>query len=113
VTELVPFRGFFPAEPYHQDYYSNHPFDPYSLVYITPKFDVFRKMMMKGKSAVRVGVRPGVTPAKRPQRASETKEAAETVATDQNRRVPEGRGDGHTGDGADKEESRRGGPSAP
>jgi peptide-methionine (S)-S-oxide reductase len=61
VTELVPFRGFFPAEPYHQDYYANHPFDPYSIVYIAPKFDVFRKMS-KGTAPVRKGarsVRPG------------------------------------------------------
>jgi peptide-methionine (S)-S-oxide reductase len=89
VTELVPFRGFYPAEPYHQDYYSNHPFDPYSMVYIAPKFDVFRKMMMKGKSTVKVGGRPGTTPGKDPRRAAEPKEAAETVANDQNRPVPE------------------------
>jgi peptide-methionine (S)-S-oxide reductase len=46
VTQLVPFQGFFPAEAYHQDYYLNHAADPYSLVYIAPKFDVFRKMGM-------------------------------------------------------------------
>jgi peptide-methionine (S)-S-oxide reductase len=46
VTQLVPFQGFFPAEAYHQDYYFNHAADPYSLVYIAPKFDVFRKMGM-------------------------------------------------------------------
>jgi len=46
VTELVPFTGFYPAEAYHQDYYFNHPFDPYSMVYIAPKFDVYRKMGM-------------------------------------------------------------------
>jgi peptide-methionine (S)-S-oxide reductase len=44
VTQLVPFQGFFPAEAYHQDYYLHHAADPYSLVYIAPKFDVFRKM---------------------------------------------------------------------
>jgi peptide-methionine (S)-S-oxide reductase len=46
VTQLVQFQGFFPAEAYHQDYFLNHPADPYSLVYIAPKFDVFRKMGM-------------------------------------------------------------------
>jgi peptide-methionine (S)-S-oxide reductase len=46
VTQLVPFQGFYPAEAYHQDYYVNHAADPYSLVYIAPKFDVFRKMGM-------------------------------------------------------------------
>jgi peptide-methionine (S)-S-oxide reductase len=50
VTELVPFTGFYPAEPYHQDYYFHHPFDPYSMVYIAPKFDVFRKMGMLARS---------------------------------------------------------------
>jgi peptide-methionine (S)-S-oxide reductase len=44
VTQVVPFQVFFPAEAYHQNYYNNHPFDPYSMVYIAPKFDVFRKM---------------------------------------------------------------------
>jgi peptide-methionine (S)-S-oxide reductase len=47
VTQLVPFRAFFPAEPYHQDYYANHPFDPYSMVYIAPKFDYLRKVKWK------------------------------------------------------------------
>ena len=41
VTELVPFVAFYPAEPYHQDYYRNHPFEEYSLAYIVPKL---RKM---------------------------------------------------------------------
>jgi peptide-methionine (S)-S-oxide reductase len=44
VTQLVPFQGFYPAEAYHQNYYNNHPLDPYSMVYIAPKFDVFRKI---------------------------------------------------------------------
>lgn len=45
VTQAVPFQVFFPAEAYHQNYYNNHPADPYSLIYIEPKFDVFRKML--------------------------------------------------------------------
>ena len=49
VTELVPFTTFFPAEAYHQNYYNNHPLDPYSMVYIAPKFDVFRKMAKGAK----------------------------------------------------------------
>jgi peptide-methionine (S)-S-oxide reductase len=37
VTELVPFVAFFPAEPYHQDYFNNHPYEDYSQTYIVPK----------------------------------------------------------------------------
>ena len=44
VTQLVPFVAFFPAEAYHQDYYQRHPLEPYSIVYIEPKFDVLWKM---------------------------------------------------------------------
>ncbi|MGE3819479.1 MAG: peptide-methionine (S)-S-oxide reductase MsrA [Isosphaeraceae bacterium] len=44
VTQLEPFQSFFAAEPYHQNYYRNHPNVPYSQTYITPKL---RKL--KGK----------------------------------------------------------------
>jgi peptide-methionine (S)-S-oxide reductase len=37
VTQLVPFRAFFPAEAYHQDYATNHPADAYTQAYIVPK----------------------------------------------------------------------------
>lgn len=37
VTELVPYVAFYPAEPYHQDYFRHHPYDDYSLAYIVPK----------------------------------------------------------------------------
>jgi peptide-methionine (S)-S-oxide reductase len=63
VTQLEPYRGFFPAEAYHQNYYNNHPFDPYSLVYIAPKFDVFRKM---AKAARKPAAKPEAPAAKTP-----------------------------------------------
>lgn len=43
VTEIVPFRNFFPAETYHQEYYRNNPYQPYCRVVIDPKIRKFRK----------------------------------------------------------------------
>ncbi len=37
VTELIPFRAFFTAEAYHQDYFRNQRDSDYSLGYIVPK----------------------------------------------------------------------------
>lgn len=43
VTEIAPFRSFYPAEAYHQDYYRNNPYQPYCRVVIDPKVRKFRK----------------------------------------------------------------------
>jgi peptide-methionine (S)-S-oxide reductase len=43
VTELVPFKKFFPAEDYHQEYYVNNRFQPYCQFVINPKVAKFRK----------------------------------------------------------------------
>lgn len=43
VTEIVPFRNFYPAETYHQDYYRNNPYQSYCRVVIDPKIRKFRK----------------------------------------------------------------------
>jgi peptide-methionine (S)-S-oxide reductase len=37
VTELSPLEAFYPAEPEHQDYFSNNPANPYCAVVIHPK----------------------------------------------------------------------------
>jgi peptide-methionine (S)-S-oxide reductase len=37
VTQLVPLRGFSPAEAYHQHYYDRHPDDPYIVINDVPK----------------------------------------------------------------------------
>jgi peptide-methionine (S)-S-oxide reductase len=42
-TQLVPFNAFFPAEPYHQDYFINHPDNEYSSFYIIPKLIKLQK----------------------------------------------------------------------
>lgn len=44
VTELVPMTAFFPAEPYHQDYYRHHRDSDYSQIYIVPKI---KKLKLK------------------------------------------------------------------
>ena len=37
VTQVVPLKGFFPAEAYHQDYATRHPHNPYILINDAPK----------------------------------------------------------------------------
>lgn len=43
VTELEPLETFYPAESYHQDYYRNHPDQPYCRVIIDPKVAKLRQ----------------------------------------------------------------------
>jgi peptide-methionine (S)-S-oxide reductase len=37
VTEITPFKNFYPAEDYHKNYYENHKDDPYCNFVINPK----------------------------------------------------------------------------
>ncbi|MCL6649998.1 MAG: peptide-methionine (S)-S-oxide reductase, partial [Chloroflexi bacterium] len=37
VTEVVPLRSFYPAEPYHQRYFERHPDQPYCQLVVAPK----------------------------------------------------------------------------
>jgi len=39
VTELNPYKAFYPAEDYHQDYEVNHPFNPYIMNVSKPKVE--------------------------------------------------------------------------
>ena len=43
VTEVTPFKEFYKAEGYHQEYYVNNPGQPYCQVVIAPKVNKFRK----------------------------------------------------------------------
>jgi len=44
VTEIVPFRRFWPAEEYHQNYYDKNPSKGYCSLVITPTIEKFRKI---------------------------------------------------------------------
>lgn len=43
VTELAPLGRFWPAEDYHQDYFRNHPGQPYCQMVVDPKVRKFRE----------------------------------------------------------------------
>ena len=43
VTEVTPFSAFYPAEDYHQEYYTNNSEQPYCQIVIAPKVAKFRK----------------------------------------------------------------------
>lgn len=43
VTSIEPFTNFYPAEPYHQDYFAKNPEQPYCQTVISPKVAKFRK----------------------------------------------------------------------
>jgi peptide-methionine (S)-S-oxide reductase len=43
VTEVKPFKSFYPAETYHQDYIKNHPDNPYVQNVCIPEYMEFRK----------------------------------------------------------------------
>jgi peptide-methionine (S)-S-oxide reductase len=44
VTEIVPFREFFPAEDYHQNYFQLNPRQSYCQRVIRPKVEKFQKV---------------------------------------------------------------------
>jgi len=44
VTEISPFKSFYPAEKYHQNFYENNPAQGYCNFVITPKIKKFEKV---------------------------------------------------------------------
>ncbi len=44
VTEITRFDQFYPAENYHQSYYTNNPNQGYCRIVITPKVEKFKKI---------------------------------------------------------------------
>jgi peptide methionine sulfoxide reductase MsrA len=52
VTQVVPFKVFYPAEEYHKDYFARHPESAYCQQVITPKLiKLQQKFFSKLKSA--------------------------------------------------------------
>jgi peptide-methionine (S)-S-oxide reductase len=43
VTQVQPLPAFYPAEPYHQDYFNNNPNQPYCAAVVAPKVAKVRK----------------------------------------------------------------------
>ncbi len=43
VTEVLPLANYWPAEPYHQDYFANNPNQGYCVAVAAPKVAKFRK----------------------------------------------------------------------
>lgn len=43
VTEVAPFTAFYPAEAYHQEYYTRNPYQPYCQIVVAPKLAKFRQ----------------------------------------------------------------------
>ena len=47
VTQIVPLGTFYPADVYHQEYFSRHPEQAYCQMVISPKINKFRKQWTK------------------------------------------------------------------
>ena len=43
ITQIEPFKNFFPAENYHQNYFASNPNAPYCQAIINPKIAKFRQ----------------------------------------------------------------------
>jgi peptide-methionine (S)-S-oxide reductase len=44
VTTIEPFKNFYPAENYHQNYYNDNPAQGYCYFVIKPKVEKFEKV---------------------------------------------------------------------
>lgn len=47
VTEIEPFKSFYPAENYHNDYYDLHSSEPYCRIVISPKVEKFKRLFTR------------------------------------------------------------------
>ena len=49
VTEVAPFKEFYKAEDYHQEYFKNNPNQPYCSFVVRPKVEKFREHFAENK----------------------------------------------------------------
>jgi peptide-methionine (S)-S-oxide reductase len=47
VTEVRPASRFYRAEDYHQEYFQNHPYQPYCVYVVAPKVKKFREKFVR------------------------------------------------------------------
>jgi peptide-methionine (S)-S-oxide reductase len=47
VTEVSPLTNYYPAEDYHQEYFTNNPNQPYCAAVVAPKVTKFRKQFVE------------------------------------------------------------------
>lgn len=47
VTEISPYKTFYKAEEYHQDYFERNPYQPYCQIVVAPKVAKFRKQFLE------------------------------------------------------------------
>jgi len=45
VTEIQPYKVFYPAEEYHQNFYNKNPYYPYCIYVIEPKLNKLNKIL--------------------------------------------------------------------
>jgi peptide-methionine (S)-S-oxide reductase len=53
VTAIEPASTFYAAENYHQDYFKNHPYQPYCMFTVSPKV---KKIREKFATRLKAGV---------------------------------------------------------
>jgi peptide-methionine (S)-S-oxide reductase len=47
VTEVAPYKAFYPAEAYHQEYFARNPYQGYCMAVIAPKVAKFRHQYLE------------------------------------------------------------------
>ena len=65
MTQVVPLKGFYPAESYHQDFADRHPDYPYIVYNDRPKIAAFQRLLPALYQATPAASGAGVSTAER------------------------------------------------